>query len=168
MKRDRTQLAFGLVLILIGAWFVAVRQVPSLGAWVERYMDWPLNIVAGGAILLLLGLLLGAPGMAVPAAIVAGIGGILYYQNTTGDWDSWSFLWTLIPGFVGVGSLLAGFLSRSSSQAKSGANLVVISAVLFLIFSAIMGRFDALGAYTPAILLILVGAWVFIRGLWRK
>ena len=65
-------------------------------------MSWPLIVVAVGAGLLVLGLLVGAPEMAIPAVIVGGIGGILYYQNLSGNWASWSYLWTLIPGFSGL------------------------------------------------------------------
>jgi hypothetical protein len=166
--KNRTQLVLGLVLILLGAWFIAQRQIPVLNLWVEKTMSWPLNIVAVGGLILLIGLVTGAPGMAVPAAIVAGIGGILYYQNRFEDYTSWSYMWALIPGFVGVGEILAGLLSSSLQRARSGMNLIVTSAVMFVIFAAIFGRLNILGAYGPAILLILVGAWVLVRGFWSR
>jgi hypothetical protein len=122
-----------------------------------------------GALLLVLGLILGAPGLAVPAAIVAGIGGILYYQDLTGDWDSWAYMWTLIPGFVGVGVLLQGLLGEDTRRnLRHGLNLMVISAVLFLVFSAFLGGWNLLGNFGPAILLILLGLWVLGSGLYRS
>lgn len=163
--KNRTQLALGLILILLGAWFIAQRQVPALGQWINLYMSWPLNIIAAGGLILLIGLLVGSPGMAVPAAIVSGIGGILYYQNVSKDFTSWSYLWTLIPGFIGVGEILAGLLSGSWSRSRGGMNLIVTSVVMFIIFAAIFGHLNILGAYGPAILLILVGVWVLARGL---
>ena len=166
--RNRSQLALGVVLILLGAWFIAQRQIPALETWVAQYMSWPLNVVAAGAIILLIGLLVGAPGMAIPAAIVAGIGGILYYQNSTDDYASWSYMWTLIPGFVGVGQILAGALGRSLREARSGMNLILASAVMFIIFAAIFGKLSMLGPYFPAIVLILVGVWFLVRGFWRR
>ena len=166
--RNRTQLALGLILILLGAFFIAQRQVPALNHWVQLYMTWPLNIVAVGALIFLIGLLVGAPGMSVPAVIVAGIGGILYYQEATRDFSSWSYMWTLIPGFVGVGELLNGLLSGNNYKLRSGSNLLVTSAVLFIIFAAIMGKLNILGPYGPAVLLILVGVWVLARGLWHR
>ncbi len=166
--KNRTQLALGLVLILIGAWFIAQRQYPALNLWVTQYMGWPLNIVGIGGIILLIGLVTGAPGMAVPAAIVAGIGGILYFQNVTEDFASWSYMWTLIPGFVGVGEILAGLLSSSGRRARSGMNLIVTSAVMFVIFASLFGRLSILGPYGPAALLILLGVWVLARGLWNR
>ena len=96
--RNRSRIALGVFLILLGAWFLAGRIFPELRTWVDAF-TWPMILIAVGAFLLIFGLLVGSPGMAVPATIVAGIGGILYYQNATGDWESWAFLWTLIPGF---------------------------------------------------------------------
>jgi hypothetical protein len=166
--RNRSQLALGLILILLGGWFIAQRQIPALNQLVQTYMSWPLNVVSAGVLIFIIGLLVGAPGMAVPAAIVAGIGGILYYQNMTSDYTSWSYMWTLIPGFVGVGELLAGLLSRSNHKFRSGVNLIVTSAVLFIVFAAFFGRLNILGPYGPAVLLILLGVWVLARGLWHR
>jgi hypothetical protein len=166
--KNRGQLALGIILILLGGLFLAQLQFPALTKWMGMYMQYPLNIVAVGAGIFVVGLLVGAPGMAVPAAIVAGVGGILYYQEMTQDPSVWSYMWTLIIGSVGVGEILSGLLSRNMGQARSGANTVVVSAVLFVIFAAIFGKLNLLGAYGPAILLILVGIWVFVRGLWRR
>ncbi len=168
-RQNRTQLVLGLLLILLGLWFVAVRQVPTLKAWAEIQFAWPFYVVGAGALILAIGLLTGAPNMAIPACIVAGVGGILYYQNRFNDYESWSFLWTLIPGFVGVGSILAGLLGEDTRHNLGrGINLLVISAVLFLIFAAVFQRLNILGAYGPAALLILLGLYVIGRGLIRS
>ncbi len=168
-RSNRTQLGLGIILILLGAWFVAVRMVPGLQDILGRFTEWPWQVIGAGIVLLLIGLVIGAPGMAVPASIVAGIGGILYYQNLTGDWDSWSYMWALIPGFVGVGTILSGLLSGDFRRSLgSGLNLMVISAVLFLVFASIFGGLDLLGTYGVAVLLILLGVWIIARGLIRS
>ena len=168
-KQGRTQLALGIILILLGAWFIAQRTFPEVAAFAKLFTDWPFTVIGVGALLLVLGLILGAPGLAVPAAIVSGIGGILYYQNLTGDWDSWSYMWTLIPGFVGVGVLLQGVLGEDTRRnLKHGLNLMVVSAVLFLVFSAFLGGWNLLGNFGPAILLIMLGLWVLGSGLYRS
>lgn len=167
--KNRGQLALGIILILLGTLFFAQKQVPALAQWMNMYMQWPLNMVAGGALLLIIGLLLGVPSLAIPAAVIAGIGGILYYQKMTGgDGIVWSYMWTLIPGFIGVGTTLAGLFSRNMHQARSGINLMVISAVLFIVFAAYFGKLNLLGSYGPAIVLVLLGVWVLIRGLVRN
>jgi phosphatidylserine synthase len=110
--------------------------------------------------MLFIGLLSGAPGMAVPAAIVAGIGCILYYQDQTGNWGSWAYLWTLIPGFVGLGVFISEILEGHLREAvRSGVRLMLISVVLFLIFAAFLGGPNLLGAYWP-VLLILLGIYL--------
>ncbi|CAG0967787.1 hypothetical protein ANAEL_01006 [Anaerolineales bacterium] len=168
-NRGRSQLALGVILILLGAWFLADKSVPAFHALFDKYTEFPLNMVVIGAGIFIIGLVLGQPGMSVPAAIVAGIGGIFYYQEMTNDYASWSYMWTLIPGFVGVGSVLAGLLGDSTvHNLKRGLNLMVVSAVLFLVFSSFLGGWKLLGNYGPAILLILLGLWVLGRGLYRS
>ncbi len=168
-RQNRTQLVLGILLILFGLWFVAAQRVPALRAWAEIQFQWPFYVIGAGALILVVGLLTGAPNMAIPACIVAGIGGILYYQNISNDWESWSFLWTLIPGFVGVGTILAGLLGEDvRHNLAHGINLLVVSAVLFLILAALFQRLNVLGVYTPAALLILLGLYIIGRGLIRS
>jgi hypothetical protein len=168
-RQYRTQLVLGVLLILLGLWFFAVRQIPALRPWLEIQFEWPFYVVGAGVLLLFIGLLTGAPAMAIPACIVAGIGGILYYQNRFSDWESWSFLWTLIPGFVGIGTILTGLFGEDTRHnVGHGINLVVISAVMFLVFAAVFQRLSILGPYGPAVLLILLGLYVIGRGFLRS
>ena len=71
---NRTQLALGILLILIGAWFIAVKQVQILKQFSDINTQWPVYVIGAGVLLLILGLLTGAPRMAIPAALVAAIG----------------------------------------------------------------------------------------------
>jgi len=167
-RQNRTQLVLGVLLVLLGAWFIAVKQFSILNQFSDLNWGWPWYVIGAGALLLVIGLLTGAPRMAIPASIVAGIGGILYYQNISKDWESWSFMWTLIPGFVGVGTILAGLLGDGFRyNVGRGLNLIVISAVLFLFFAAIFHRITILGSYGVAALLILLGLYVIAHGLLR-
>jgi hypothetical protein len=161
---NRGQLAVGIVLILLGVLFFAQKQIPAFAPWAEMYTAWPLNIVSVGALILLIGLLLGAPGLAIPAAIVACVGGILYYQKITEDYSSWSYMWTLIIASIGVGMTLNGLLSRNMQQARAGLGQMAAGGVLFLIFGAFFGKINLLGGTLPAIALVLLGAWLLLRG----
>jgi hypothetical protein len=168
-RQGRTQLALGVILILLGAWFLADKSVPAFHSLFSRYAEFPFNMFLIGGGILIVGLVLGQPGMAVPAAIVAGIGGIFYYQDITNNYESWSYMWTLIPGFVGIGSILAGLLGDNTAHnLKRGLNMMVVSAVLFLVFASFFGGLQILGNYGPAILLILLGMWVLGNGLYRS
>ncbi|MCX6059510.1 MAG: hypothetical protein NTW69_15340 [Chloroflexi bacterium] len=168
-KQGRSQLALGVILILLGAWFLMDKSVPAFHNIFEQYTRWPVNMLLIGGGIFIFGLVLGQPGMSVPAAIVAGLGGIFYYQQVTENFSSWSYMWALIPGFVGVGTILAGLLGENTaSNLKHGLNLIVISAVLFLVFSSFFGGWTLLGSFGPAILLILLGVWVLASGLYRS
>ena len=169
MKQNRTNLFLGVLLILIGAWLVVTRQVPAVQDWMENNFTWPMWTIGAGLLVLLIGLITGASGMAVPASIIAGIGGILFYQNATDDFGSWSYMWTLIPGFVGVGTILAGLLGENTrANLARGVNLLLTSAVLFLIFSTFLGGLNLLGEYGAAIILIGLGLYILVRGFFRS
>ncbi len=169
-KQGRSQLVLGIILILAGAWFFAEQTMPSVADFVDQYFQWPYTLVWIGALILLLGLLSGNPGASVPAVIVAGIGGIFYYNDTfAGGQDAWSYMWTLIIGFVGIGSILAGLLGDNPRQSlKHGFNLLIISAALFLVFASFFGGLDVLGDYGVAIVLIGLGLWLLLRSLWKS
>ena len=169
MRQNRTNLFLGVLLILIGGWLVATRQIPALQGWLDNNFTWPMWTIGAGLLVLLIGLITGAPGMAVPASIIAGIGGILFYQNETGNYASWSYMWALIPGFVGVGTILAGILGENTRRNFAhGLNLIVISTVMFLVFATFFGGISILGDYGAAIILILLGVYVLVRGFIRS
>jgi hypothetical protein len=161
-------LVAGLLLILLGVWFMATQFVPELRAWMDIEYTWPLIIVGLGVLLLVVGLLTGVPAMAVPACIVGGIGGLLYWQNATGNWESWAYVWTLIPGFVGVGIVLSGLLGGETRQSvRGGIWLILISLVLFTVFGSFLGGLGLLGPYWP-VLLIALGLLILVRSLFRS
>jgi hypothetical protein len=169
MRQNRTNLFLGILLIVIGGWLVVTRQVPAVQHWIENNFTWPMWTIGAGLLVFVIGLLTGAPGMSIPASIIAGIGGILYYQNQTSNYGSWSYMWALIPGFVGVGTILAGLLGENTRRNLAhGLNLIVSSAVMFLVFATFFGGLSILGDYGAAVMLILLGLYVLIRGFVRS
>jgi hypothetical protein len=171
-KKNRTQLVLGILLILAAAWLIATRVYPNLANILHLTFDWPVWVMLSGALILFIGLLVGAPGMVVPACIVAGIGGILYFCNFTGKWDAWSYLWTLIPGFAGVGTLLAGLFGGTFRKDFSGGlNAIIVSLVLFAIFATFFNAWSIFGKYSvyvPIVLLFALGIWFVVRGFLRR
>lgn len=165
--KRRSNLAGGIVLVLLGVWFLLTQLVPGLEFRLFGAGGWPLIIVSVGVVLLVIGLLTGVPEMAVPACIVGGIGGLLYWQNATGNWESWAYAWALIPGFVGVGTMLSGIIAGKRGEITAGAWLVFISLVLFAIFSSFLGGPNLFGDYWP-VLLIVLGLLVLVRGFFGK
>ena len=168
--RKKTNLTSGLVLILLGAVLLALQVFPGLGRWFNFTFTWPMIIIVVALGMFVIGLLSGEPDMAIPACIIGGIGGILYFQ-TIGvlTWQSWAYMWTLIPGFVGTGILIAGLLNWKRKQIGEGLESILSSAVLFAIFGSLFG--DIFG-YVPfkfylPFALIALGVFMFIRALLR-
>ena len=169
-SKKRSQLILGIILILGAIYLIASRFIPGLRIhlMISTWRGWLIFISIA---ILLIGMLTGTPGLAVPACIVAGIGGILYFQNeinTPQAWAAWSYLWTLIPGFAGVGVLISALL-RGSLRKDFGhsLNLIVSSVVLFTIFGILFGGWTIFGPYTtylPIALLLLLGIWLILRG----
>jgi hypothetical protein len=165
--RSRGQIATALVLIALGGWFLALEIWPAMRALAYGRETWPLNILGVGAVLGLVGLLSWTPGLIIPACIAGGIGGLLYWQNLTGDWESWAYAWTLMPGFVGAGLLLSGLMERRRGALAAAAWLLVISAVLFGVFGSFLGDNPLVGQVWPAVL-ILAGAVLLVRPLLQR
>ncbi|NIS80566.1 MAG: hypothetical protein GTO14_10265 [Anaerolineales bacterium] len=150
----RSNLAAGLVLILIGVAFLIAQLRPEWFDWLDPAQNWPLIIIGVGLLLLFIGLLTGVPAMAVPACIVGGVGALLYWQNATGNWDSWAYAWALIPGFVGVGIILSGVLSGQVRTAlRDGGRTILVSLVLVAIFGSFLGPNDFAGPIWPIVLI---------------
>lgn len=156
-QRQRSYVAAGVLLVLIGVGLLVFQTVPELQKLLALRDTWPLTVIGVGVGLLILGLLINAPGMAIPAMIVGGIGGILLWQDITDRWESWSYMWTLIPGFVGVGIMLSRLISGEgvSQAVRSGLGLITISVVLFAVFGAFFGAFIFKEPFWPVVLIVL-------------
>ncbi|MCW5875229.1 MAG: hypothetical protein KIS88_11355 [Anaerolineales bacterium] len=160
---QKGNIIIGVLLLLVGGWFLAGQFVPGLSELVQLDIEWPVFIVGLGALFLVLSIVLQSPSMAVPAAILAGLGGIFYYQNQTGDWASWAYMWTLIPGFAGIGTLVKNLLEGNFLHGlREAITSILFSAALFIFFSGILGGPDLLYRLWP-VLLIAVGISMLLR-----
>ena len=166
-KGRRSSIVGGAILILVGGLLFAAQILPDFMPNIWQIVGWPWIIIGVGAFLLILGLAVGEPGLAVPACIVGGIGCILSYQWYTGDWESWSYIWTLIPGFVGVGIVLMNLLGGKESSLKDGGTLILISFIMLAVFGSFFVAIGLAGKYWPVLLillgLVLMGRTLFTR-----
>jgi hypothetical protein len=167
MKR-KTSIVGGIILILLGLLFLASELLPEY----FQFWDWPFIIIGLGVVFFIWAIISGTGGLAVPGAILSGIGGIFYYQNMSGDWASWSFIWALIPAFVGIGVIIGGIIDRNYKEAISGGlTLIIISAILFFAFGSFLGLDSDLTQYWP-VLLIALGLISLVRALfgggWKR
>ena len=93
------------VIAAIGLIGLGLMSVMSLS------LLWPMIILLPGLVMLSIALFggrAGAAAMAIPGMLVAGLGGLLFIQNWTGYWESWSYAWTLFGVFLGMGFMLLG------------------------------------------------------------
>jgi hypothetical protein len=160
----RSSIVAGIILILVGLFFLLLPLFPNISGVINIAEQWPLIIVAVGA-LFLFSALIGAPGLAIPGSIITGIGCLLLYQNLNDAWESWAYAWALIPGFVGIGIIIARALEGETRRGlRSGGTLIFISLVLFLAFGAFLGDGISFGVFW-AVLLIGLGIRLLIKTL---
>jgi hypothetical protein len=96
----------GLSLIVLGLILFIMRAA----GFTFASLLWPMWVIVPGA-LMLYGAFNGKKanvGLAVPGAVAAGTGMILFFANMTGRWEAWAYLWTLYPVFTGGALYYAG------------------------------------------------------------
>jgi uncharacterized integral membrane protein len=173
MKNNRSNsgaLVGGSLLIIFGV-LAALQQVfRDVFTW---SLIWPIIVIVFGG-MFFAGMFAGGKGvsgLAVPGSIITGIGLLLLYQNLTGHWESWSYGWTLIVLFVGIGIYVMGLYAGDAGQKVAGLNVIRIGFILFVIFGAffelIFSGGSAFGMRTLLfpILLIILGAYLIITRL---
>jgi hypothetical protein len=173
MKNNRSNtagLVGGTLLIAFGLLSLASQLFRNVVNW--SYL-WPFTVIIFGG-LFFAGMFLGGKqvsGLAIPGSIISGIGLLLLYQNLTSHWESWSYGWTLIIIFVGIGIYLAGAYGSHEGQKKAGFRVMRIGFILFVIFGAFFEMIFSIdhsvgirGLVFP-VLMVLLGGYLIVRRL---
>jgi hypothetical protein len=134
---------------------------------------WPFFIIGFGALFFVAMLATGksAAALAIPGSIISGIGLVLLFQNITQHWESMSYFWTLIILFVGLGIYIMGLYGEDENQKRSGAKLMRVGFILFVIFGAFFEMiFSSFNNLIFPILLILLGVYLVLTrsGLFKR
>lgn len=154
---------------LIGGALLIAFGLLALAGQVFRSLNWdffwPFIIIGFGA-LFFVAMFAGGKGsaaFAIPGSIISGVGLVLLFQNITGHWESMSYFWALIIMFVGVGIYIMGWYGEDEGQKKSGASVMKVGLILFVIFGAFFEMiFSSFGNMIFPILLILLGGYLII------
>lgn len=154
---------------LVGGALLIVFGLLALAGQLFRSVDWgflwPFFVIGFGA-LFFVGMFVGGrqvAGLAIPGSIISGIGLVLFFQNITHRWESMSYFWTLIIMFVGVGIYIMGWYAGDESQKKSGANVMKVGLILFIIFGAFFEMiFSSFNGLIFPVLLILLGIYLIL------
>ena len=127
---------------------------------------WPLFVLwAGAAFLLPLAIWWerrrSLAGLVIPGTIITANGLLLLFQNVTGLWGTWAYLWTVEPMAVGLGLLLFYVIADRNGGVLLAAGIVGgVGLLMLLIFS---GTFTYLGP----LLIIAMGVVLAVAGLGR-
>ena len=82
-----------------------------------------------------------AAGLVIPGSIISTVGLIMFWQNLTGHFETWSYAWGLILAAVGLGIALQGYLTDSEKLSKDGRQLATLGFIFFVTFGAFFELF---------------------------
>jgi hypothetical protein len=170
-KRNKSAIIGGSVLILLGL-------LALLGQLFQGFDFWPFIIIGFGG-MFFVGMLLGGKsyaGLAIPGSIIAVNGIMLFLQNLTGRWESWSYGWTVTVISVGLGIFIMGAFNGNAHTRRSGLRVMEVGFVLLVIFGAFFemifasGNRHTLAQLVFPVALILLGVYLVAArsGLLRK
>lgn len=134
-QRNAGSLVGGSLLIIFGVLALLGKLFQNFNFW---NTFWPFFIIGFG-LLFFVGMFAGGrsvSGLAIPGSIITTIGLILFYQNLTNHWESWSYGWTVILMAVGLGILIMGIWGQNATQRAAGMRVLRIGLVMFIIFGA--------------------------------
>ena len=154
---------------LVGGTLLIAFGLLSLAGQIFRGLNWGLLwpfFVIGVGVLFFAAMFAGgkqAAGFAIPGTIISGVGLTLLFQNITQHWESMSYFWTLIILFVGAGIYIMGLYADDLGQKQSGARVMKIGLILFIIFGAFFEMaFSSFGNLVFPVLLILLGGYLVL------
>lgn len=173
MNASRSNRNLGaLVLIGLGVLFLAA-QLFNVNVWgifgVVADFGWPFFIILPGLILLAIGVFgpkSSAPAV-IPGSVVTGTGLILLFQDMTGRFETWAYLWGLYPVFVGAALMFLGLRTGDRKKLEEGRKTMMVGAVLTVVFGVFMelifgGGFDLIFQFGLPAVLIGAGAWLLL------
>jgi len=172
--RTAPAVVVGSLLIVVGIVVLAARQLGlDLGNAVGE-TGWPVFVVVPGLILLAAAVVPQPPrgiGFAIAGSIVTVVGLLLWYQANSGNWESWAYLWALVPLAIGGALLGYGSLTGEAGMVRAGAWVGGTAAIVLAIgawyFEArFAGRGEpfAFGTIWP-IAIIAIGVLIAARAL---
>ena len=126
-----------ILLIGLGVLFL-IGQTFGINLWSILDFSWPVFVLIPGVIFLALAVMgdRKMAGFIFPGTVITGTGLILWFQNATGNWQSWAYIWTLYPVFAGLGMMYTGNRNGNDRSVRSGRNLVTFGVVAFLVGAA--------------------------------
>lgn len=157
------------ILIGLGVLFLA-GQLFNFNVWDIIGFSWPVFVMIPGVVFLALAVTgdRKMAGFAVPGMVITGTGAILWFQNYTNYWESWAYVWTLYPVFVGMALMFMGRRTANEKEFNSGRGLVTYGLAAFLVAAAffeflIFRGNSSVVQYLLPLVLIGAGGFMLLR-----
>jgi len=134
-KRNNGSMVAGSLLILFGLLALLGQLFRGFNFW---GIFWPF-IVIGFGLMFFVGMLLGGKsvaGLAIPGSIITMSGLMMFFQNLTGYWESWSYSWTVILISVGLGIFIMGLYNGNEGSRRAGLRVMKTGLILLVVFGA--------------------------------
>ena len=151
----RFRVAVAILLIVVGTGLLIMHWAPSLWAWVELSLWFPLTFVGAGVLLLLVATALGLYVVLVPAAALGGFGIFMFWHTSTGMSLHWAYIAVAALAFLGLGLLVSGLFGMDMRPLGTGAWMIVLSGVLYGIVGTFLGDLSLLRPHYIAFMIAL-------------
>ncbi len=170
MVRDQRNTVGAFLLIGLGVIFL-IGQIFNINFWSMVGFSWPVFILIPGVIFLALAFAgdRKMSGFVFPGAVITGTGAILWYQNVTNNWESWAYIWTLYPTFIGLALMFNGRRNGKEKEIQTGRRVATYGVIAFLMGAAffelvVFGGNSALTGWIVPLALIGVGGYLLLTG----
>jgi drug/metabolite transporter (DMT)-like permease len=108
--------------------------------------------------------------------VVTTVGLVLFYQNSTGHWESWAYAWALVgPAASGLGLLLWGARTGDPREIRNGTWALLgglgLFAIGFLFFEGVIGISGQqlpLPDWVLPVAVIAIGVVILVRGIFER
>ena len=165
---NRGSMVTGIVLIGLGALFVALNLIPGVSA----SKTWPLIFIVAAIGFFLPAFVWsnsrhGLAGLFIPGSILLVLGAIFLFNTLTGIWGIWAYAWILIPASVGLGLLSGAWVGKWDRNVwQVGVWMLIISLTVFALLASLFGNIviKAIGAG----LLVATGIVLLVRSFLKK
>jgi hypothetical protein len=159
--------------LLIGAMLIGFGMLSFLAQIFHGFEFWsylwPFIVIGFGA-MFFVGMFAGGKsvaGLAIPGSIITAIGLMLFVQNVTHHWESWSYGWTVILMAVGAGILIMGAWQGNPHTRAAGLGVLKVGAVMFVLFGAFFEMIFSFGhrslsSYAFPLALMALGVYLVV------
>lgn len=154
----------GIPVLVTGGILLAETMLDYWEIWV---IAWPLEVIAVGIGFLLAAIFIRVIWLLIPALIITLVGGALAFTTLTGLWETWAFLWTVVPLALGLAFFTIGLNEQRNAITIVGAGFAGFAGVAFASLSVFTAGWDFVNLIAPGFV-ILMGMLILATGFVKR